>query len=60
MTAWECLFKAKTGGRGESEGDGGRELILNESTLAGYVCGGLEAGDPVKLITARFLLALHL
>lgn len=45
---------------GRDDGRGG-ELILNESSrLAGLVCGGSEAGDQVKLITAGFLIALYL
>lgn len=46
---------------GRDDGKGGGELILNESSrLAGHVCGGSEAGDQVKLITAGFLIALYL
>lgn len=46
------------GGRDDGKGGG---VILNESSrLAGHECGGSEAGDQVKLITAGFLIALYL
>ena len=58
MTAWERLLQVKTGGR--KGGYEGSEQILTDRRLAGYVGGGLKAGDQVKLIIAGFLIALYL